>query len=100
MTILETGTGRKSSEWVLYFLINGSHKLIVLFRCNVIAENKGHHSLHAYDFEKLMDSLPQESVTEWKAMVEKWEEDNSNENPFQVNIKGVYLMLCCTCSIH
>jgi hypothetical protein len=54
----------------------------------------------AYDFEKLTDSLPPESVAEWKEMVEKWEADKSNENPFEVKVKGEYLMLCFTCSIY
>ena len=54
----------------------------------------------AYNFEKLTDSLPPETVSEWKAMVEKWEEDNSNENPYQVKVNGVFLIRCCTCRIH
>jgi hypothetical protein len=54
----------------------------------------------ACDLEQLTDSLPPEAVAEWKAMVERWEEDNSNVNPFEVKVKGACLILRCTFGIH
>ena len=43
---------------------------------------------HVNAFQELTGSLPKESLTEWKASVEAWEQDGTKKNPFEFRGPG------------
>lgn len=43
---------------------------------------------HVNDFHLFTDSLPAVSVLEWTPLVEKWEENNNEVNPFVATTKS------------
>jgi len=39
---------------------------------------------HVFDFQEFTKSLPADNVLEWTKMVEKWDENNKETNPFVI----------------
>jgi hypothetical protein len=43
---------------------------------------------HVWDFIQFTESLPAALVLQWSEMVERWEQDNSEVNPFARTVKS------------
>jgi hypothetical protein len=39
---------------------------------------------HVFDFQEFTKSLPADNVLEWTKMVESWDENNKETNPFVI----------------
>ena len=48
---------------------------------------------HIPDFFEFSDSLPAQNVLDWSEMVERWENDNQEMNPFVITAPSAY---CCS----
>ncbi|KII82921.1 hypothetical protein PLICRDRAFT_83984, partial [Plicaturopsis crispa FD-325 SS-3] len=42
---------------------------------------------HTWEFQQLTETLPEDAVASWTGMVERWEEDNKLQNPFNPTVK-------------
>ena len=43
---------------------------------------------HVFEFFEFSDSLPAQTVLEWTEMVEQWEKDNRETNPFVITTRS------------
>jgi hypothetical protein len=44
---------------------------------------------HVWNYHEFSKSLPEASVSEWRAMVEAWEKDRMKTNPFVITVKSM-----------
>lgn len=100
MTTLGTGTGRRllplvsaviSSAFINVYPFLGPtllHKIKdAVPKCND----------QIWAFDEVTASIPPESVAEWTTMVECWEADNTQVNPFVITMKSkfsAYMVKC------
>ncbi|KIM79183.1 hypothetical protein PILCRDRAFT_10597 [Piloderma croceum F 1598] len=69
-----------------------NHKKVVGLGAGLLCKLKNampEHAEHVWDFMEFSETLPATEVSEWTEMVERWEEDNTEINPFH----GVRLAL-------
>lgn len=53
---------------------------------------------HVNDYIEFSDSIPAASILEWSSLVECWEKDNSQVNPFVPTVKSTYEVQCFSVS--
>lgn len=51
---------------------------------------------HVEDYEMFTESIPAKSVLDWTSIVESWEKDNFEVNPFVATMKSKYDHLLST----
>lgn len=49
---------------------------------------------HTWEFQQLTETLPADAIASWTGMVERWEEDNKLQNPFNPTVKSKDSYLC------
>jgi hypothetical protein len=72
-----------------FFLIAGPIGAGLLRKLKNAVPERAEHVWNYHEFSK---SLPEASISQWRALVEAWEDDGTKTNPFVITVKSIFLI--------